>query len=86
MGKIESSIKAEIQRLAKHEVRIVFRPLLKEVWGIWLKLSNLLKAFAPMNRLAKEIAESRSKETKLTASPEEVRASRFTPERQGDVA
>ena len=34
-----------------------------------------------MNRLAKEIAESRSKETKLTSSPEEVRASRFTPER-----
>jgi len=81
MGKIESSIKAEIQRLAKHEVRTVFRPLRKEVWGIRLKLSNLLKAFAPMNRLAKEIAESRSKETKLTASREEVRASRFTPER-----
>lgn len=81
LGKFESSIKAEIQRLAKHEVRIVFGPLLKEVWRIWLKLSNLLKAFAPMNPLAKEIAESRSNETKLTASPEEVRASRFTPER-----
>ena len=81
MGKVESTIKAEIQRLAKHEVRTVFRPLRKEVWGIRLKLSNLLKSFAPMNRLAKEIAESKAKEPKLTASPEEVKASRFTPER-----
>jgi len=81
VGKVESTIKAEIQRLAKHEVRTVFRPLRKEVWGIRLKLSNLLKAFAPMNRLAKEIAESKAKEPKLAASPEEVKASRFTPER-----
>ena len=81
MGKIESTIKAEIERLAKHEVKTVFRPLRKEVWGIRLKLSNLLKSFAPMNRLAKEIAESKAKEPKLAASPEEVKASRFTPER-----
>ena len=81
MGKIESTIKAEIQRLAKHEVRTVFRPLRKEVWGIRLKLSNLLKAFAPLNRWAKGISESRSKEAKLVASPEEVKASRVTPER-----
>ena len=81
MGKIESTIKAEIQRLAKHEVKVVFRPLRKEVWGIRLKLSNLLKAFAPMNRLAKEISESKAKEPKLAASQEEVKASRFTPER-----
>lgn len=81
MGKIESTIKSEIQRIAKHEVKTVFRPLRKEVWGIRLKLSNLLKAFAPMNRLAKEMAESKAKEPKLAASPEEVKASRFTPER-----
>ena len=81
MGKIESTIKAEVERLAKHEVKTVFRPLRKEVWGIRLKLSNLLKAFAPMNRLAKEIAEEKAKEPKLAASLEEVKASRFTPER-----
>ena len=81
MGKIESTIKSEIQRLAKHEVKTFFRPLRKEVWGIRLKLSNLLKAFAPMNRLAKEIVEEKAKEPKLAASLEEVKASRFTPER-----
>jgi DNA-binding transcriptional regulator YiaG len=81
LGKIESTIKSEIQRLAKHEVRTVFRPLRKEVWGIRLKLSNLLKGFAPLNRWFKETAQSKSKEAKLAASPEEVKASRFNPER-----
>ena len=81
MGKIESTIKAEIQRLAKHEVRTAFRPLRREVWGMKLKLSKLLKGFAPLNRWVKETAESKSKEPKLAASPEEVKASRFTPER-----
>jgi DNA-binding transcriptional regulator YiaG len=81
LGKIESTIKAEIQRLAKHEVRTAFRPLRREVWGMKLKLSKLLKGFAPLNRWVKETAESKSKEPKLAASPEEVKASRFTPER-----
>jgi len=81
LGKIESTIKSEIQRLSKHEVRTVFLPIRKEVWGIRIKLSNLLKGFAPLKRWAKELSENRSKEAKLAASPEEVKASRFTPER-----
>jgi DNA-binding transcriptional regulator YiaG len=81
LGKIESTIKGEIQRLAKHEVRVSFRPLRKEVWGIRVKLSNLLRGFAPLNRWAKELSERRSKEAKLMASPEEVKASRLTPDR-----
>ena len=85
MGKIESTIKSEIQRLAKHEVKTVFRPLRKEVWEIKLKLSNLLKGFAPLNRWVKETSRSKSKETQLSATPEEVKASRFTPERIGGL-
>ena len=85
MGKVESTIKSEIQRLAKHEVRVVFRPLRKEVWGIRLKLLNLLKGFAPLNRWIKEVAERKSKEIKLAASPEAVKASRFTPKRIGGL-
>ena len=81
MGKIESTIKSEIQRLAKHEIRTVFRPLRKEVWGIRLKVSNLIKGFAPLSRWVKETAQSKSKESKLAATPEEVKASRLTPER-----
>jgi DNA-binding transcriptional regulator YiaG len=81
MGKLESIIKSEIQRLAKHEVRSTFRPLRKEVWGMKLKLSNLLKRFTVLDRLAKEIVKTKSTEPKLEASPEEVKASRLTPER-----
>jgi DNA-binding transcriptional regulator YiaG len=81
MPRIESIIKSEIQRLAKHEVRTVFRPLRKEVWGMKVKLSNLLRGFGALNRLAKEISKTKRSEPKLAASPEEVKASRFTPER-----
>jgi hypothetical protein len=34
MAKIEGIIKSEIMRLAKREVRAVFRPLKREVWQI----------------------------------------------------
>ena len=81
MAKLESIIKSEITRLAKHEVRTVFRPLRKEVWGLRLKLSNLIKNFTVLDRLAKEISKTKSTEPKLEASQEEVKASRLTPER-----
>ena len=81
MSKIESVIKSEITRLAKHEVRSVFLPLRKEVWGMKLKLSNLIKNFTVLDRLAKEISKTKSTEAKLEASPEEVKASRLTPVR-----
>jgi DNA-binding transcriptional regulator YiaG len=81
MAKLESIIKSEIQRLAKHEVRSTFRPLRKEVWGMKLKLSNFIKNFTILDRLAKEISKTKSTEPKLEASPEEVKASRLSPER-----
>ena len=81
MTKLESIIKSEIQRLAKYEVRSVYRPLRKEVWGMKLKLSNLIKNFAVLDRLAKGLAKTKSTEPKLEATPEEVRASRLTPHR-----
>jgi DNA-binding transcriptional regulator YiaG len=81
MGKIESIIKSEIQRLAKHEVRSVFLPLRRDVWGMKLKLSNLIKGVTVLDRLAEEKSKAKSAEPKLEASPEEVKASRITPER-----
>ena len=81
MAKIESIIKSEIVRLAKREVRSTFVPLRKEVWGLKLKLSNLIKNFAILDRLAKKISKGKSTEPKLEATPEEVKASRLTPER-----
>ena len=82
MAKIESIIKSEIQRLAKREVHSVFRPLRREVWGVKLKLSGLLKSFNNVNRWVKEQArQAESGEIRLEASAEEVKASRLTPER-----
>ena len=81
MAKLESIIKSEIQRLAKREVRSKFLPLRREVWGMKLKLSNLIKNFTVLDRLVKGLAKTKSTEPKLEATPEEVKASRLTPER-----
>ncbi len=78
MPKLESIIKSEIQRLAKHEVRSVYRPLRKGVWKMKLKLSNLIKKFTLLDHLAKGIAKSKSTKPKLEATIEEVKASRLT--------
>jgi len=80
MGKIEGVIRAEIMRLVKREVRAVFRPLKREVWQLGTKLSSLSKGMASLNRMAKELHLEKTK-PKLEATPEEVKASRITPER-----
>jgi DNA-binding transcriptional regulator YiaG len=80
MAKIEGVIKAEIMRLAKREVRAAFRPLKREVWQLGTKLSNLSKGIATLKRMAKELHLEKAK-PKLEALPEEVKASRITPER-----
>src|SRR5512147_2844691 len=82
MGKVESTIKGEIMRLAKREVRSVYFPLRREVYALKLKLSGLLKSFTAMERQAKEVLkEQAQKKLELQASPEEVKVSRLTPQR-----
>jgi DNA-binding transcriptional regulator YiaG len=82
LGKLESTIKSEIERLAKREVRATFLPIRREVWGMKLKLSNLLKNFTVVNRAVREQAKQyEEKKLTLEASPEEVKASRLTPGR-----
>jgi DNA-binding transcriptional regulator YiaG len=80
MAKIESVIKAEIMRVAKREVRAVFRPLKRDVWQMRAKLSGLSKGIGSLNRMAKEVHLDEAK-PKLEATPEEVKASRLSPER-----
>ena len=80
MGKIESTIKSEIQRFARREVRATFLPLRREVRGIRLRLSSLSKDFSALNRMAKEQMQNLPKKG-LEATPEEVKASRLTPDR-----
>jgi DNA-binding transcriptional regulator YiaG len=80
LGKLESTIKSEIQRLAKREIRATFVPLRREVRAMRLRLSNLSKNFSTLNRLAKEHLQNLPKKG-LEATPEEVKASRLTPDR-----
>ena len=81
MGKLESTIKSEIQRLAKREIRSTFLPLRREVRGLRLKLSNLSKGITSLNRMTKELRLEEKAKPKLEATPEEVKASRLTPDR-----
>ena len=81
MGKIESTIKTEIQRLAKREIRSTFLPLRREVRGLRFKLSTLSKGITSLNRMTKELHLEERAKPKLEASPEEVKASRLNPER-----
>ena len=82
MGKVESSIKSEILRLARREVRGAFLPLRREVRAMRLRLSGLSKSFVLFDRVAKEkIRQDESKKFQLEASPEEVKISRLTPAR-----
>jgi DNA-binding transcriptional regulator YiaG len=80
MGKVESTIKAEILRLAKREVRSTFVPLRREVRTMRLRLSGLSKGINSLNRTAKELHLEEAK-PKLEATPEEIKASRLTPDR-----
>ncbi len=82
MGKVESTIRSEILRLAKKEVRAAFIPLKRDVRTMKLKLSGLKKNFIVLDRVAREkIREDDSRKLRLEATPEEVKASRFTPQR-----
>jgi DNA-binding transcriptional regulator YiaG len=80
MGKLEFTIKSEVQRLAKREIRSTFIPLRREVRAMRLRLSSLSKNFSVLDRLAKDQMEKTPKKG-LEASPEEVKASRLTPDR-----
>ena len=80
MGKLESTIKSEIQRLTKRELRATFLPLHKEARSIRFRLSSLSKNFSALNRLTKEQLQKVPKKG-LEATPEEVKASRLTPDR-----
>ena len=79
MGKLESTIKSEIQRLAKREVRSVSLPIKRDVRKMKITLSKLSKTFSGLERFAKEAL--KEAKPKLEATPEEVKSSRITPDR-----
>jgi DNA-binding transcriptional regulator YiaG len=81
MGKMESIIKSEVQRLAKREIHKTLAPLAQDIRLLKNKVSQLQKIVSLLER-SKAHREKLSgiKEETLEASPEEVKASRFSPQ------
>lgn len=79
MGKIETTIKSEIVRLAKRELRSVAIPLRKDVWGLKNAVSQLRKTVLNLERFISHQRKEWEKRPPLKAAPEEVEASRFSP-------
>jgi len=80
MGKMEQTLKAEITRLAKKQVRATCLPLARDVR--WLKrfVSGLRRTVAVLVRLGAELQAQRTAErAKLAAAPDEVQAARISP-------
>jgi len=80
MGKLQATIKSEIERLAKRELRKVSVPLKREVQLLKITASQLRKAVAPLERLvAHQQKELAKREIPLEVTPEEAKKSRFSP-------
>ena len=80
MGKLEATIKSEIERLAKRELHKVSVPLKREVRSLKSTVSQLRKAVLPLGRFAAQKQKELSKrEIRLEAPPEEIKQSRFSP-------
>ncbi len=80
MGNLESTIKYEIQRLAKREIRPTFVPLRKDVRAMRLRVSSLSRGILSLNRMTKEVHLEEGK-PKPEATTGEIKASRLTPDR-----
>ena len=80
MGKVEATIKSEIVRLARRELRKVVVPLGRDVRVLKATASQLRKTVSALERFAaRRDSELMSEKVKLQASPEELQKSRFSP-------
>jgi DNA-binding transcriptional regulator YiaG len=86
MGKMESIIKSEVQRLAKREIHKKTAPLVQDIRLLKNRVSQLHKNVLLLERsIAHQQKVSRIKEKPLEASPEEVKNSRFSPRLIGSL-
>jgi len=80
MGKLEGTIKSEIVRLAKREMRKTFVPLRRDVRLLKSTVSQLRKTVVVLERLvAQQQKELKKRKVPLEATPEELKKSRFSP-------
>jgi len=80
MGKMEQTLKSEITRLAKKQVRATCLPLARNVRRLKRTVSALRKTVAVLAKLGADWqAQHTVERAKLAAAPEEVKASRISP-------
>ena len=80
MGMLEATIKSEIVRLAKREVRKTLVPLGRDVRLLKSAASQLRKTVLALVRfVAQQENELKKRKIPLEATPEEVKKSRFSP-------
>jgi DNA-binding transcriptional regulator YiaG len=80
MGKLEVTIKSEIVRLAKREMRKTSVPLGRDIRLLKSTVSQLRKTVTALERFAAhQQKDLRKRKIPLEATPEEVKKSRFSP-------
>ena len=80
MGKMEQTLKSEITRLAKKEVRATCLPLARDVRRLKRTVSALCKTVTVLSRLGAELrAERTAERANLAVAPEEVKTARLSP-------
>jgi DNA-binding transcriptional regulator YiaG len=80
MGTLETTIKSEIIRLARRELRKVSLPLAHNLRSLKRTISQIRKTILALQRLTGvQQKELKRKKVLLKATPEEVKKSRFSP-------
>lgn len=80
MGKLERSIKSEIVRLARMELRKVSVPLSRDVRSLTRAVSQIRKTVLPLRRfIARQQKELENRKIPLEVTAEEMKISRFSP-------
>ena len=80
MGKLEGTIKSEIVRLAKREMRKTSVPLRRNLRLLKKTVSQIRRAVLALERsTAYQQKELKKRKIPLGATPEEVKKSRFSP-------
>ena len=79
MGKVEETIKSEIVRLTRREMRKVTVPMGRDVRMLKATVSHLRKTVTSLERFAAHRESEMLSERKLEVAPEEIKKARFSP-------
>ncbi len=79
MGKLEATIKSEIERLSKKEIRRISVPMGRDVRALKSTVAELRKSVSALERLTAQQKKMAKGEIERQATEEELRKSRFSP-------